>query len=512
MTRQHNVQSHRSGKAQAGTLRTSRRNILRAGALGAVAASGVGRSLWAQAQPAALEASDPKDRKLLFVFCAYGGASIIDSFLPIAESEVGDAALASTLNVYPEALIEQIPGRNLRHVGLLPAYSFYQPPINMGELLRRHGEDVAVVAHEVSSVNHAVGQQRSLNGSGHNDGRTIMESMAMRYGGEMYLPNSNMATGGYIQHGTDATLSLRARHELISSPLVFATGTHGYRGLAGVPQASVVERARQVREQLDRESVFARTFARSPRLQAYLRQRTDAQMGIEKADMIDKLLLLEPGSVDPKLGLASNELATVLRERLLLIDDDDIQAQVGLAFLLAYHGASVSMTMGLKPDAAIVPQGVIGTPIAFDNSHTAHRLTQSIMWGRTVGAVDQLITLLKEYDYMGDPALGKMWDRSLIYIATEFGRSKTRPESSENWGTGHDLNNGSVIISPLIKGDRVYGGVDPKTGITFGFDRETGEAKPDVQLNERDVYSLIAHALDIPFAGRYDFPAVVRKA
>ena len=79
-------------------------------------------------------------------------------------------------------------------------------------------------------------------------------------------------------------------------------------------------------------------------------------------------------------------------------------------------------------------------------------MTQSIMWGRTASAVDQLISLLKEHDYLGDPALGKMWDRSLIYIATEFGRTKTRPAGSPSWGTGHDLNNGSVLISPLDQG------------------------------------------------------------
>jgi uncharacterized protein (DUF1501 family) len=125
--------------------------------------------------------------------------------------------------------------------------------------------------------------------------------------------------------------------------------------------------------------------------------------------------------------------------------------------------------------------------------------------------LDTLITLLKSYDYMGDPALGKMWDRSLVYVATEFGRSKTRPSGSTSWGTGHDLNNGSLIISPLIKGNRAYGGVDPKTGLTYGFDRMTGEPKRDVTLFEGDVYSLIAHAMGIEFPGRVDFPAVVKS-
>jgi len=457
-----------------------------------------------------LNSVDPKDRKLLFVFCAFGGASIIDSFLPIAQSDVGDPALAATLNVYPDALVEQLPGSQLRHVGLLDDYSFYLKPANMGGLIQRHGQDMAVIAHDVSSVNHAVGQQRSLNGAGLDRGRTLMESVALRYGGAMPLPNCNMATGGYIEHGADASLPPRARHELITSPKLFATGTHGYRGLMGLPGAPAIDRARKVREQLDRESVFARTFGKSPRVQSYLKQRTDAQAEFESVDMIDKLLLLEPGALDPSLGLKGSTLVSALRGKLNLMDQDDLQAQLGLGFLLAYHGMSSSVSVGLRDDATIVDQGVLGTPIAFDFSHTDHRMTQSLMWSRTAGLLDSFISLLKEYDYMGDPALGKMWDRSLIYVATEFGRSKTRPSESQSWGTGHDLNNGSLLISPLIKGNRVYGGVDPKTGLTYGFDRTTGEPKRDVKLFEGDVYSLIAHALGIQFPGRVDFPAVVK--
>jgi len=54
--------------------------------------------------------------------------------------------------------------------------------------------------------------------------------------------------------------------------------------------------------------------------------------------------------------------------------------------------------------------------------------------------------MLKKHDYMGDPELGKMWDRSLIYVATEFGRGKTRRKDAETSGTSHHLNNGSVLI------------------------------------------------------------------
>jgi hypothetical protein len=489
----------------------SRRRLLQMGALTA-AAAGLGPSPRGGAQEAAPAPVAPKERKLLFAFCAFGGASIIDSFLPIPESSVGDATVRDALNVYPDALVEQISGSNLRHVGLLAdsEYSFYVKPTNMGELLRRHGADTAVITHDVSSVNHAIGQQRSLSGAGINAGRTLMEAMAVRYGSGLSLPSCNMARGGFIEHGSDVTVPLRARHELITSPLLFAMGTHGFRGIAGLPASSGIERARRLREQLDRESVFAVTFGKSPRLKTYLRQRQDAKTDFEAAGMIDKLLLLESSKVDPKLGLMGSELATVLRSKLPQMEIDEVQAQLALGFLLTYHGMSTSVAVGLREDPPIVEAGPLNTPIAFDFSHTNHRMTQNLMWSRTAALLDTFISLLKQYDYMGDPALGKMWDRSLIYVASEFGRSKTRPAGSTSWGTAHDLNNGSLIISPLIKGNRVFGGVDPKTGLTYGFDPATGEPKPGSKLFEGDVYSLLAHALGIPFAGRRDFPAVVR--
>ena len=59
-----------------------------------------------------------RDRKLLFVLCGYGGASIVDSFLPLSRSEVDDDALADSLNVYEDSEIVVPEGSNLRS----PAY------------------------------------------------------------------------------------------------------------------------------------------------------------------------------------------------------------------------------------------------------------------------------------------------------------------------------------------------------------------------------------------------------
>jgi uncharacterized protein (DUF1501 family) len=150
------------------------------------------------------------------------------------------------------------------------------------------------------------------------------------------------------------------------------------------------------------------------------------------------------------------------------------------------------------PDPFLSDAGkIVGAPIAFDFSHASHRVVQSVMWGRVALLLDKLITLLKTHDYLGDPSLGKMWDRSLVYVATEFGRDKIRPAFAPDWGTGHNLNNGSLLLSPMLKGNAVYGGVDPKTCLTYGCDLESGAPTPGSHLDESHVYGLIAGALDL---------------
>lgn len=193
-----------------------------------------------------------------------------------------------------------------------------------------------------------------------------------------------------------------------------------------------------------------------------------------------------------------------------LLYQDTWEARAALGFALAYFGVSCSVTVGLDFDPVAVDNSLISTPLAFDYSHNDHRVSQNLMWGRTCRLVDGLITLLKTFDYLGDPSLGKMWDRSLIYVATDFGREKARPSGASSWGTGHHLNNGSLLISPLLRGNAVYGGVDRKTLLTYGFDRATGKPDPGVLMREGDVYSAIATALGIEFEGRRDMSALVR--
>jgi hypothetical protein len=463
----------------------SRRQLLQWAATGA-AACALPRSASAADPASTLRKVAPGERKLLFVVCAYGGASIIDSFMPVTESQVGDWFAAQTLNAFPDAMIEQRSGSTLRTPKLLDGYGIYtKPSFGLGDLVARHGADIAVIGHEVSSVNHTVGQQRALSGAGINRGRTLMEAMALRYGGGMAVPSCNMASDGYMRHGTDPTLPFEAKHELIAAPLLFGAGTHGYKALENAPSDALMARVRRVRDQLDQRSVFARTFAKDPRRERYLYTRSMLSPRLESESLFEKLLLLDTTGVDAKFGIRQDKLVQEVRGVLPNLEADRTEAQIALGFLMAYHGISASVTMGE---------------------------IQSLMWSRTAGVLDKLISLLKSHDYQGDPSLGKMWDRSLIYVATEFGRDKIRPFLSGAWGTGHHLNNGSLLISPLLKGNAVYGGVDPKTCLTYGCDLSTGQPTPGKLLNESHVYGAIAQALDLDAPAAPKFSAIVRGA
>jgi hypothetical protein len=68
-----------------------------------------------------------------------------------------------------------------------------------------------------------------------------------------------------------------------------------------------------------------------------------------------------------------------------------------------------------------------------------------------------------------------------------------------------------VLLSPLIRGSAVYGGVDPRTGLTYCFDPSTGAAKPGTVMGEADVYGIIAQALDLGVEGLPRYDAVVGR-
>ncbi|MFY0524135.1 hypothetical protein ACN28I_13505 [Archangium gephyra] len=81
------------------------------------------------------------------------------------------------------------------------------------------------------------------------------------------------------------------------------------------------------------------------------------------------------------------------------------------------------------------------------------------------------------------------------------------------FSSGHDLNNGFLMLSPMLKGNTVLGGMDPLTGLTYGFDPRTGAPEPGkMTTNEPDIFSgiLTAMGVDTSGSGLPDASAFVR--
>ena len=482
----------------------------RRGFLRLVAAAGAGLALGPLAgHEREARAAPIQDRKLLFVITAAGGASIIDSFLPVTASEAG--AAAPSIVAYPDAVVKQVNGSNIRHIMNLGFGGLFSTDYDLGTFVARHKDDMVVMTQETTSVNHVVAQKRAITGANINRGRTLMEAVAEVHGEGLALPNCNLAGGSYVEPGEDPTLPARARAEVVSSPLFFALSTDGSRGIQGAPRKDLIARARGVRGKLESKSAFLQRFGAAPMLARY-DERRGAAPALEQADLLTKLMLLPQSEYqlsDYELE-QSPMLARMLQVFPNLGTGDAMEAQAAVGFLLAYYGLSAAVTVGPTLVPSFLDDGtIVDTPLIFDFSHNQHVLTQNVMWGRTMKMLDGIITLLKEEDYMGDPSLGKMWDRSLVYVATDFGRSKERPAGASEFGSGHDLSNGNLLVSPLLKGNKVYGGVDPTTAKTFGFDPATGEPDPGRVMREGDVYSLVCHAMGVEFPGRQDMPALV---
>jgi hypothetical protein len=454
-------------------------------------------------------AAPPKDRKLLFVITAAGGASIIDSFLPLAASEAG--ANAATIIAYPDAALKQINGSNIRHVINLGLPGLFKSDYDIGTFVTRHKDDMAIVTQETTSVNHVVAQKRALTGANINRGRTVMEAVSEIHGEGLVLPNVNLAGGSYVEPGDDPTIPTHARAEVIANPLFFPLSTDGSRGIKGAPKKSLVDRARAAREKLEAKSSFLNKFSNASMLKAYDERRNIAP-SVEQADLLSKLLLLP----EAKYQLSEYDLVqSPMLSRMLEVfpnlgNGDAMEAQAATGFLMAYYGLSAAVTMGPTFVPEFLDNGtIIDTPLIFDFSHSNHVVTQNVMWARMMKMLDGLVTLLKEEDYMGDPSLGKMWDRSFVYVATDFGRTKNRPANALEFGSGHDLSNGNLMLSPMLKGNRVYGGVDPATAKTYGFDPKTGNPDPGRVMHEGDIYSLICQAMGVDFTGRIDMSGLV---
>jgi hypothetical protein len=449
-------------------------------------------------------------RKFLFVMGATGGASIIDSFLPIARSA---SANASTLVTHADEDIAVVG--NLRCVApVVQPRLFNAFPIDphLQPFLTRHGADLAVITQESSSVNHAIAQKRSMTGNGIHQGRTILEAAAIVHGQGLVLPAVNMTEQGFLDQGDDFTVPDSARAVGVADALRFALAMDGHKGLLNVPSKDLVNHARRIRTELDDNTAFGRTFGAAPLRQGFVSKRDVLTPQLEALDTISKLTMLRdaPSTVPlAAYGLTSSVDEPLLRAQFPELTTDPLQAQAALAFLLVKNGLSCAVAM--SPSFTPYLQRNPGPPIAYDFSHTDHKKTQQAMWSRIMRVIDGLIVLLKATPVdANDASQGTFWDHSMVYVATDFGRDKIRPADSEDFGTGHHLNNGNVLISPLVRGDRVYGGVDNDTGLTYGFDRSTGEPLPGTLMDEGDVYSAVAHALGIDFNGRRDMPALVR--
>jgi len=499
------------------TPRLSRRSALKA-ALGGLAATGAG--LVAQRKSRADDPSD--DPRFLIVLTAAGGASIIDSVMAVRASE---SPSASTLNTFPDELVSNIDGSPFRavrykskKVGPLP----YAVDVDQTPFLKKYHDDLMAVTWTTTSVNHSVGERRSITGNEAWRGRTLQEIVSTYYGKKSLLPNAHLVAGlGFNEPGSDATLPDYAIGEVVAEPQLWPLSLHGTRGTPFRDKADLVGDARSLRGRLEKASELGRVYKNSPLLSRWHDLRDNRLPAYEKANVIDRLLFLANDEKHPldAFGLSSSPDAKRVRDAFPEYDRDPLDAQAALAFLLLKERLSVSVTLGLNfelayndavgglGDKGLPPGALFNLPIGFDFSHQSHRAAQALMWDRVFSVVDGLATLLKSEEYAKGQSF---WDRTLIYVATDFGRTKDRTQDDEGFGSGHDLNNGVLMFSPLVNGNRILGGVDPATCLTHGFDPTTGDPDPGRTMNEAHVFSGILGALkvDTSTSGLPDVPAM----
>jgi hypothetical protein len=336
---------------------------------------------------------------------------------------------------------------------------------------------------------------------------------------------------GYTERGLDAALPACCDGEAVADPRLWPLSLHGSQGIVGAPSHGLLEQARSLRNtRLDPQSRFGRVFAGSSRLEHWEHLRGSPQQALEAQDLINKLMI-SPESAEFPLaahGLGSSADGALVRAAFPEFARDPLEAQAALAFLLLKYRSSVTVTLGPSFGAVInaegadaenamgadvydpgkdddptnggaLPEGsVANPPLSFDFSHSEHRGVQALMWSRVLGVADRLIGLLKSEEW----SLGQsLWDRTMIYVANDCGRSKQRPLGAEQFGTGHDLNDGALIISPLANGGRLLGGIDADTGIAYGFEPLTGAPDRGRQMTEAEIYAGMAQALGVSLDG-----------
>ncbi|MCB9765947.1 MAG: hypothetical protein H6739_39600 [Alphaproteobacteria bacterium] len=495
------------------TRRSLLKGALAAGATGAVG----GRALWRAAR-----ADDDGPRYLVILGC-FGGASMLDCFMPLNQNEVVSDPNRGTVIGYDTV---HPSGSNIRCVDRSTPKAF----------LERYADQTVVMGTQSSSVNHWVAQARAINGRDVFNGRTLAESVAAVYGAGMPLPNVNMGRGGFTVPGVDPALDPRYRAEIVTNPVTFAFSTHGEAGvlpLGDTPaqdpdvRTAMMARTRALRDgTLEDLSPFGRTFANSRirRDLLWSRQTVDPQLEVD--DLIRRLLFVpDLGEALPLSEWGIEPSEEVDRVRSALPDSfpantsgiarDRLQAQAALAYLLIKTQSSAAMTL--------VEPGTDGF-LAFDQSHNDHKSAQATHWDRVLDTTDRLIRLLEASEHLdpdGQPTGQTLWDRTMIVFATEFGRDKW--DTGGRFGTGHHLNNGLLAVSPMLAGNQSLGEPDPNNGFICGFDPDTGAPTPFSELGpgedplfsdarlppaEEPVFGALLDVLDVQFDGQETIPVI----
>ncbi len=511
--------------------RWSRRQVL--SGMAAMAAGAAGATLLGSRRMRPALASTPSlgtqntsaDPYFLIVLCASGGASILDGALAIRESE---CANASTRNCFPDAAVSDIADSPFRAVSMaFDTVGNLPMPFtsDQSSFVSKYHRDMMIATVNNTSVNHAVAQRRSVTGNEAWNGRTLQEAVAQAHGGGYTLPNVHLITGtGFTERGGDGTLDSGSYGEMVPDASVWPLSLDSLRGTKHPLSHELVARARSMRDDvMEPQSAFQRAFGRSPQLQRWRAMRGETVPAIEEADLITKLMF-PPDSAEFPLnahGLESSPSGQRVRDAFPNYRTDPLHMQAALAFLLLKYRVSVTVTLGpgfdlalngdfdLNPGNGLPPGSVANPPLAFDLAHQEHRSAQAWMWDRIYATMGGLIELLKGEEFGEGQS---MWDRTLIYVATDFGRSKNRPANALAFSSGHDLNNAAVVVSPLARGNTLLGGVDRDSGLTYGFDLSSGAPDPGRLTSEAELYAGILQALkvDTSGSGLPDVPAMRR--
>jgi hypothetical protein len=218
----------------------SRRRLLN-GALGLGAVAATTRFWPSQA------IAEPTKPRFLINVCASGGASIIDSFLAIAHSETSKW---KSINAFPDQEVKRFDGSPFRAVDLTrPSTGAFPFPMatSQSSFVKAHKQNMLVATVENTSVNHFIGQRRSVTGNEAWKGRTLSECVALAHGNGFALPNINMTSGGFADRGLDETLPAACYAESIALPASWSLALDARQGLRDAPSASSIERARALR-------------------------------------------------------------------------------------------------------------------------------------------------------------------------------------------------------------------------------------------------------------------------